>query len=160
LEYSLADALLDPLGHLAALDTNAIRLDRETMGAGDGIHLPCITVIPSKHERTPGKALALGAHPTYCFDASLPVLRVSYSAGGSAVEYNRVATVQNRYLAREILIYDNRRRVLSAEVEAVTPLDLNDLALRLPDDAHNRSDKLAENEPAMPVEPDPARFPH
>jgi TonB family protein len=70
--------------------------------------------------------------PTYCFDPSAPVLRISYALGSVATEYNKIVKVQNRYLAREVVLFQGKQKVFSATVDSITPLDAADAALTPP----------------------------
>jgi TonB family protein len=47
-------------------------------------------------------------------------------------QFNHIVKVQNKYLAREILVFEEKRKILSAEVEPITTLDPSDPALTLP----------------------------
>jgi TonB family protein len=74
-------------------------------------------------------SVPLGLFPTYCFDAQLPLLRISYSFGTVTTEFNHVVTMQNRYLPREILMFEGKRKILSATVDMIGGLNPSDTAL-------------------------------
>jgi len=78
----------------------------------------------------------LGLFPTYCFDPQLPALRASYSFGTLTTAFDKIVKMQDKYLPREILIFDGKRKILSAEVKSVTGLAASDLALTPDADAH------------------------
>jgi TonB family protein len=130
-EYKLQDALLSPLPRSADLDPEKSRLDQEYLGPKNG-KFPCIMVIPLMPNYKDLKTVPLGLFPTYCFDPHLPVLRASRDFGTMTTQFNNIVKVQNRYLAREILVYEEKRKILSAEVEPITTLDPSDPALTLP----------------------------
>jgi len=77
----------------------------------------------------------LGLFPTYCFDPQLPALRISYSFGTVVEEFNKIAKVQNKYLAKEIVLVEGKRKILTATVDSVTGLAGTDAALTPPPDA-------------------------
>jgi hypothetical protein len=129
LEYQLENAFVAPLSALADLDAAKTRLDRESISVTGGPALPCVTALPSHYDREQRKKAPLGLFPTYCFDSTLPVLRVSYSPGTVATEFNKIVRMQNRYIAREILMFDGRHLVLSAQMESIAGLDPGDPAL-------------------------------
>jgi TonB family protein len=128
LEYKLQAALLSPLPSYSDLDPTRSRLVKEFI-ASNGAEFPCIMVIPLMPQYGDLKTLPLGLFPTYCFDPQLPVLRANHFFGNLTTEFNHIVTVQNMYLARKILVSDGTRRVLSAEVDAITGLDPSDPAL-------------------------------
>lgn len=130
-EHKLSSALLSPLPGEGDLDPAKIRLERQTESLG-GIKIPCIMVSPPM--AFPGKIsqVPMGLFPTYCFDPQLPVLRISYSMGGVAEEFNKIVKVQNRYLAREVTFFQGTKKILTATVDALTSLSPTDPALTPP----------------------------
>jgi len=131
LEYKLQSALLSPLPDAEDLDPAKTRLDREMVSAG-GSKMPCIMVIPLMPQHGQTQAVPLGLFPTYCFDSRLPVLRVTNSMGNVAMEYDKIVKVQNRYLAREIVFYEGKHKILSATVDTIGGLAPSDPALTPP----------------------------
>jgi len=117
-EYRLQSALLSPLPGPEDLDPSKFRLDREELKL-DGVKFPCIMVIPLMPQHGQVQEVPFGLFPTYCFDPELPALRISYSFGSSAMQFNDLVTVQNRILAREVLFFEGKRRILSAKVSGV-----------------------------------------
>ncbi|MGD0520190.1 MAG: energy transducer TonB [Terracidiphilus sp.] len=128
-EYKLQSALFSPLPDSDDLDPAKVRLDREPLGA-KGNKLPCIMVVPLMPQHGRIQTVPLGLFPTYCFDPQLPALRVSSSFGATTTEFSNIVKAQNRYLAREILITEGKRKILSATVDLVTWLDAADPALK------------------------------
>lgn len=127
-EYKLQSALFSPLPDSDDLDPAKIRLDREPLGP-KGEKLSCIMVIPLMPQHGRIQDVPLGLFPTYCFDPQLPALRVSSSFGATTTAFSNIVKAQNRYLAREILITEGTRKILSAKVDLVTWLDPADPAL-------------------------------
>jgi len=127
-EYRLQSAFLSPLPDGGDLDPTKSRLDRETVSLG-GVKFPCFMVIPLMPQHGQIQAVPLGLFPTYCFDTQLPILRFSYSFGTVTTEFNMFVKMQNRYLAREIVLFEGKRKILSAEVDALTVLSPSDAAL-------------------------------
>jgi TonB family protein len=130
-EYKLQVALFSPLPSYADLDLGKSRLDQETLGKKDA-KFPCIMVIPLMPNYPGLKDVPLGLFPTYCFDTQLPVLRASRSFGTLTTEFNHIVKVQNRYLAREILVFEEKRKILSATVDTISGLAPSDPALTPP----------------------------
>jgi TonB family protein len=128
-EYKLQSALFSPLPDPGDLDPAKIRLDREPLGP-KGEKLSCIMVIPLMPQHGRIQTVPLGLFPTYCFDPQLPALRASSSFGSTTTEFNNIVKAQNRYLSREILILEGKRKILSATVDLVTWLDPADPALK------------------------------
>jgi TonB family protein len=138
-EYKLQHAFLSPLPDAAELDAATSRLERQEVSVGDGKKLPCVMVIP-KGVMTGQRQMAmhgdlqsvpLGLFPTYCFDSNLPALRISYSFGTLTTEYDQIVRLKSgRYLPRQVQIFDGKRKILIAHVDAITGLDPADPALK------------------------------
>jgi TonB family protein len=133
-EYKLQGALLSPLPDSSDLDPAKFRLDRQSIGAG-GVKFPCIMVIPLMPQHGVVQPVPLGLFPTYCFDPQLPALRVSYSFGSLITEFNKIVKVQDRYLSRDIVLLEGKRKVLSAVVDMIGGVDPSDPAFVPPADA-------------------------
>jgi TonB family protein len=127
-EYKLQSALFSPLPESADLDPAKIRLDRQEVKMGD-VKFPCIEVIPLMPQHGQVQAVPLGLFPTYCFDPELPALRVSYSFGTVAMNFNRIVKVQGRFLPREVGFYEGKQQILSADVQTIEGIPSNDPAL-------------------------------
>jgi TonB family protein len=128
-EYKLQSALFSPLPDSSDLDPTKVRLDREITGS-KGNKFPCIMVVPLMPQHGQIQDVPLGLFPTYCFEPQLPALRVSSSFGATTTEFSNIVKAQNKYLAREILITEGKRKILSATVDLVTWLDATDPALK------------------------------
>jgi TonB family protein len=130
-EYKLQSALISPLPSANELDPSKVRLERQEVGVGGGHKLPCVMVQPKMPLHSPMQTAPMGIFPTYCFDPNLPALRVSYSFGTLTTEYDHIARLNSgQYLARQIQMFDGKRKILTAQVDAVTGLDPADPALK------------------------------
>jgi TonB family protein len=127
-EYKLEKAFLSPLPDTSDWDEENFRLSRETLSLS-GLKLPCVMVIPKMPVHGQPQNVPLGLFPTYCFDAKMPILRISYSFGTVTFEFNKIVKVQNRFMAREILMFEGKRRILSAEVDSISSQDPADAVL-------------------------------
>jgi hypothetical protein len=94
-EYKLQSALLSPLPDPRDLDPAKIRLDRELESMG-GAKAPCIMVVPIMPQHGQIQTVPLGLFPTYCFDPKLPALRVTFSWGALAMEFNHIVKTQGK----------------------------------------------------------------
>ena len=151
-EYKLQSALLSPLPDPKDLDPTKIRLDRKLEGMYAGVKTPCIMVVPLMPQHGQIQTVPVGLFPTYCFDPKLPALRVSFSWGAIAMEFNHIVEVQGKYLAKEILLLEGKRAILSAKVDTVEGLKSTDAALVPPADAKTpSSDKPAQLAPGVMV---------
>jgi TonB family protein len=128
-EYKLQSALTSPLPDSFDFDPHFARLEREEVGAGNGIKLPCIMVVPLMPQHGQVQKVPLGLFPTYCFDTKLPILRFRYSFATVTTEFNKIVKMQNHYLAREIVLFEGKRKILTAEVDSITTLDPADAVL-------------------------------
>lgn len=130
-EHTLREKLLSPLPDDSDLDAAKYRLDRENVTLGS-VKYPCIMVIPLMPQHGMVQAVPLGLFPTYCFDPHMPVLRISYSFGTLITDFNKIVKMQDKYLAREINLFEGKRKILSATVDSVTGLSVADPALQPP----------------------------
>jgi hypothetical protein len=128
-EHKLQGELLSPLPDPGALDPSKFRLDKQMVPLSSSSKFPCIMVIPLMPQHGQIQTVPLGLFPTYCFDSQSPLLRLSYSFGTVTKEFNKIVKVQNRYLPREILLFEGKRKILSAEVDTITGLAPSDPAL-------------------------------
>jgi TonB family protein len=134
-ETKLRSALVAPLGNSISMDPAHAILKREDVKLGSA-KLPCLMVVPKMDQHGKILELPLGLFPTYCFDPSLPVIRVENSFGTVAMQFNKIVKMQGKYLAKEIDLYEGQRRLLSADVDQVNLIQANDAALTPPTDAH------------------------
>jgi len=132
-EYKLQAALLSPLPDSSDLNPDKIRLDSETVSAG-GAKFPCIMVVPLMPQQGQLQMVSLGMFPTYCFDPQLPILRFSYSFGTVTTQFNSNVNVQGRFMAHEIALFEDKRMILTATVDAIEGLLPSDVALTPPPD--------------------------
>lgn len=133
-EYRLQSALVSPLPELAELDSAKDHLERETTSAGS-LRLRCVMAVPQMRLEGHIPTVPLGLFPSWCFDPTSPVLRLGFSWGSVAVEFNDIVRVQGRILARQIDLVEGRRQILSAKVSEISSLAPGDPALRPPADA-------------------------
>jgi TonB family protein len=127
-ENKLNTVLISPLPDASDLDPAKNRLDKEDLKLSD-VKLPCVMVIPVMPQHGQVQTVPLGLFPTYCFDPNLPALRASYSFGTVAMEFNHIVKVQGRLLAKEILLFEGGRKLLTAEVETIEGISASDPAL-------------------------------
>jgi TonB family protein len=128
-EYKLQSALFSPLPDSSDLDPAKVRLDREITGS-KGDKFPCIMVVPLMPQHGQVQNVPLGLFPTYCFNPQVPALQISSSFGATTTEFGKIVKAQNRYLAREIMFTEGKRKVLYATVDLITWLDPDDPALK------------------------------
>ncbi|WP_348263078.1 energy transducer TonB [Telmatobacter sp. DSM 110680] len=137
-EYALRSAILSPLPEPAELDPSKYRLEQDSVKISAGA-LQCVMVIPLMPQHGRIQQVPLGLFPTYCFSAGTPILRVEYSWGSMVMAFDKIAKVQGRYLARQISIFENKRKILTASVDLVEGLSPQDPALIPPPDAPSSS---------------------
>ena len=101
-ENKLESALFSPLPESRDLDPATVKLVSDELHV-NGVKLSCTMAVPTKLTIWKGETASLGTFPTYCFGPSLPVLRLSYSIGNLAVNFNNFAEVQGRFLARKLI---------------------------------------------------------
>ncbi len=134
-EYKLKSALLSPLPDPSEYDTESVRLQRDDRPVGS-FKIACIMVDPPMPS-IPGQMQVspLGLFSTYCFDPQTPALRVIFSFGTISTAYSKIVKVQGRFLGRELIFIDGKRRLLSASVDTIEGLNSSDAALTPPPEA-------------------------
>jgi TonB family protein len=132
-EYALRSALLSPLPGATELDPSKYRLDRQSLSLG-GSKLPCVMVIPLMPQHGKVQPVPMGLFPTYCFSDKGPIVRVEFSWGSLAFEFNKIVKIQNHYLPREIAIFEGKRQILTATIDALESISSANPALVPPAD--------------------------
>lgn len=110
-EHELETLLFSPVPDPARLDSAGVELTKDQLEIGK-IKLPCAEIKARKRSNgaTP---MLLGVPPgSYCFDPSLPVLRIEHLFDSVYVEFNKLTRTQNRILAQEITITDRLHKLL------------------------------------------------
>src|SRR5258708_17603195 len=120
-EYKLQSALFSPLPREEELDPAKSRFERQTVEIGK-TKLPCVEVVPKTPSYGRIQEASTGIFPTYCFDLKLPALRLSYSGGSLTTAFDKIAELQDRYVAREIEMLEGKHKLLTAQIETVTGL--------------------------------------
>jgi TonB family protein len=144
-EFKLQTALFSPLPEAGELDSGNLHLDRQKESA-KGAKMPCIMLDPMRPGDDKADYAPLGLFPTYCFDPQIPVLRTSYSFEGITSQFNKIVKTQGKYLAQEVLFFEETNKVLSAEVGTIEGLAVSDPALVPSPDA-----KAAKLFPVIPI---------
>jgi TonB family protein len=129
-ERGLQEALFSPLPGKVALSPEKSSLDLEDK-LSNGVKFPCISLKPLAGVRN----LSLGFYSTYCFDPKLPALRASIASDNVMMQFNSIGKVQDRFLAREIVVLYGKRKLFSAKVDSISDLDSSDPALTPAQDA-------------------------
>ena len=147
-EYKLKEALLSPLPDEEDLDPAMVRFDREPFPA-KGVKAPCFMLVPQMNLFGAAKNVPLGLFPTYCFDRERPVLLASFSIGSVEEHFQKIAKVQERYLAQQVVFYENSAKILAASVDSVTDLAATDPALTPPEDARMAGTERKDLDPIL-----------
>lgn len=134
-EFKLQPAFLSPLPNAAETDPAKFQLDRQEVKL-PSTKLECAMVTPLMRQLG---YVPLGSFPTYCFDQKFPAVRISYSSGSTTTEFKKIATVQGRYLAREIILTNDQLKILTAQVDVIDGITTEDAALTPPTDAQSKS---------------------
>jgi len=127
-EYRLEEALLHPLPKTDTLAPDSAQLKLGTVKT-TGSPLSCVEVAPVMVEHKNVGDLKLGFFPTYCFDATNPLLRMVYSYGSSTITYGSFALLHGHVLSKEITIWEGKQKLLSASVVAANTISADDATL-------------------------------
>lgn len=130
-EFRLRSAFFSPLPKAEELNATGVRLQVDNRKIfTDGEKSPCIMVVPNMPQQFPlVNSAPTGLFPTYCFDPDRPMLRAETSFGTLAMQFNNFVVIQGRYLARKIDIFEGKRQILSATVDAARAISPADPAL-------------------------------
>ena len=133
-EHKLETLLFSPVPDPAKLDFAGVELKKNQLEMGK-VKLRCADI--KARMRSNGTTPVLPGLPTgtYCFDPSLPVLRVERLFNSVDVEFNKLTRMQNRILAQEITITDGRHKQLVFEVDTTDELPNEHAVLPPPVDA-------------------------
>lgn len=133
-EHKLETFLFSPVPDPAKLDPTGVELIKNQLELGK-ITLPCaeIKVRMGADSRTP---MMPGA-PTgnYCFDPSLPVLRIEHLFDSIYVQFDKLTRTQNRILAQEIIVTQGRNKILVFDVGIIDKFQDESATLIPPADA-------------------------
>lgn len=129
-EHKLETLLFSPVPDPATLDLAGVELKKDQLEMGK-IKLPCAEI--KARMRSNGTTPVLPGMPlaNYCFDPSLPVLRIEHLFNSVYVEFDKLTRTQNRILAREITITDGRHKLLVFNVGMMDEL-ANENAMLIP----------------------------
>ena len=127
-EEKLRDALVSPLPTSADLDPAKGSLYIETKSE-NGNTLSCIMLVPLLEQVAKDQKMPLGLFPTYCFDPQGLELRAMSSFANPMTVFDSGTKMQDRFLPRNVQIFEGQAEVLSAKVDSVTYIDATDPAL-------------------------------
>jgi len=126
--------LLTPLPNADLLEKANSFLASKRVDSGS-IDMECVMVV-SKHMGMDSiAAVAFGMFPTYCFDGRSRALLASYSFESLTSQFPQVVRTQGHYLARQIVLSERGREVLSATVVTVDAVTASDPAFTPSSDA-------------------------
>lgn len=133
-EQKIDTFLFSPVPDPAHLDLAGIEFKSDQLKVGK-LKLPCseIKIRPRSDGTTPFVPDTLAGN--YCFDPSLPVLRLEHLFNSIYVEFNHLTKTQNRVLARQIAITYGRNRLMTLDLDIPDGLSSEDAALIPPADA-------------------------
>lgn len=114
-EHKLETLLFSPVPDPRKLDLAGVEIKKDQLEMGK-IKLPCAEI--KARMRSNGTTPLLPGVPIgdYCFDPSLPVLRIEHLFNSVYVKFDKLTTTQNRILAGEITITDGRHKLLVFDV--------------------------------------------
>ena len=131
-EYRLRTALLAPIPSEEALDPAKVHLQKDDLHSGK-LNIPCYMLVPNNLSSFGHKgalsSVPSGLFPTYCFDPAKPILHANYSWGAVLTEYDRFSLVQSHVLPKQVDLYENGKKTLSAQVGEITGISASEEAL-------------------------------
>ncbi len=133
-EHKLETFLLSPVPDPAKLKPTEVELKKDQLKLGK-ITLPCAEI--KARMRSDGTTPILPGAPigNYCFDPSLPVVRIEHLFDTVYVQFDKLTRTQNRILAHEITITHGQNKILVFDVGMVDELQEPNAVLIPPEDA-------------------------
>lgn len=117
-EHELKRFLLNPVPDPSRLDSTEVELKKDSFEAGK-IKLPCAEVkARMRSDGTTPISLDVPA-ANYCFDTSLPVLRLEHLLNSVYVHFDKLAKWRDRVLAQEITVTDGQRKLLVFNLDVI-----------------------------------------
>ena len=131
-ERTIEATLLFPLPRPKVLESGKTKLELK-MVPEDKPVVACVLTRPQQLVNG-NLQVSNGVPDHYCFDPATLVLRESYS-NQLTTQYSQIVKVQGRYLAQQVVVTEDKRKLFTASVEAVDSLNAADAALAPPADA-------------------------
>jgi hypothetical protein len=157
-EREMYSDLIMPLPTAAQADPKTVALERHNSKIA-GVELSCVSLI-SHNSRPMGDERE---YPTYCFDTSLPDLRLTYQFTGLVlVSYDQVVRMYGKFLAREVHVIAGKQTLLSLKVDTIDSLNPSDVLLIPPKEAIFKPDAVQSRErvkPGSPIKATPGLYP-
>lgn len=141
-ETKLEKAWVAPLPNLKDMGASKAEPERQELELKGGAKLECVELVPEMPQRARDRFVGIGWFPTYCFDEHLPALRVEYSFGGLVTEFYQLVKFRDKYLPKRIVMQENGRPLLKAELVTITSLAADDAALTPVADAVSSAEAL------------------
>lgn len=134
LEHALERFLFSPIPDPGKLDSTRVEFKKNQLEVGK-IKLPCAEI--SARAQSNGTKPLLPDLPlgNYCFDPSLPVLRVERLFNSIFVEFDNLTKTQNRVLAHKITITASGQKLLVFDIDMMDELPIENGVLTPPADA-------------------------
>lgn len=132
-EHNLEKFLFSPVPDPAKLDLAAVDLKKDQFAVGK-LKLPCAEIAARTRSDHTTPELP-GVSGRFCFDTSLPMLRVVELFHSAYVEFNKLGKIQDRVLAREITVTDRRHYLLTFKLDATQALPNDTTELVPPSDS-------------------------
>ena len=98
---------------------------------------PCAMLVP-KGLRMDVGPVEPGLFPTYCFDPTAPVLVARLAWGAPTIGYGRFVLFHGHPLAGSVTEYESGKKILSAKLEGMNDISVDDPALTPAPDATDR----------------------
>ncbi|MGC1462849.1 MAG: energy transducer TonB [Terracidiphilus sp.] len=128
-EKHLQQSMLSPIPYPFLRDSASMQLDYRERSR-NGTKFPCISM--TRVNQGEANVTLPNLAPLYCFDQRLPVLRATIDDSVIVNEFNNIAKIQGKFLAREILAFVEQHKMFAVQVESVDSMGASDSAL-IPD---------------------------
>lgn len=133
-EHGLRDQFLSAVPAADTFAHTTFRKEEVKFGTAQA---PCAMLLP-KGLRMDFDPVEPGLFPTYCFDPTAPVLVARLAWGAPTIGYGRFVLFHGHPLAGSVTEYESGKKILSAKLEGINDISVDDPALTAPPEATDK----------------------
>jgi hypothetical protein len=137
-ERRISSDLIMPLPTTAQVDPKTATLEHHNLKLA-GVELSCVS-ISSLHSQPRDDNREF---PTYCFDSSVPALRLTYEFNGVVMtSYDQLVALKGKFLARDVRMIAGKQTLFSFKVDMIDSFKPEDPLFTPPPDATFKPDAV------------------
>ncbi len=157
-ERRISSDLIMPLPTTAQVDPKTATLEHHNLKLA-GVDLSCVSISSLRSQPRDDNRES----PTYCFNSSLPALRLTYESSGVVMtSYDQIVSLKGKLLAREVRVIAGKQTLFSFKVDTVDSFQPENPLLTPPSDANFKPDavqSMKQIKPGSPIKMGPLMYP-